>query len=223
MPQAEKIIMRFLRSLHSSAALMSNIGKQPIRLVEGVSCITEEVPVEFSRAFFKGKKVFNLNQQIFVRGPLGQLKFSVPSFVKLSIDNSTVTVSVEDPEDKVQRSMWGTTRALLQNHIIGISEGHLAIVKLVGTGFRANIESNDKGDQFVTLKVGFPYLPRLKVPEGIKVSSPNPARLLIEGTDKQQVKLFAARIREFKKPEPYKGKGIFVDDETIRLKEKKIK
>jgi large subunit ribosomal protein L6 len=75
----------------------------------------------------------------------------------------------------------------------------------------------------VSLKIGFPYTPKLQIPEGLTVTSPNPTRLLIEGTDKQQVKLFAAVIREYKKPEPYKGKGIFVDDEKIKLKEKKVK
>jgi len=95
-------------------------------------------------------------------------------------------------------------------------------VKFVGTGYRATLEEND-GKKYVSLKIGFPYTPKLPIPEGLTVTSPNPTRLLIEGANKQQVKLFAAVIREYKKPEPYKGKGIFVDDEKIKLKEKKVK
>lgn len=212
------------RSFSTSGLRSSNIGKLPIRLAEGVEFSSEILPKEICNAFSKGNQVFNLDKQIKIKGPLGQLKFTVPNFVHVLNENNNLTVSVEVPEDKIQRALWGTTRALIQNHIIGTTEGHLAIVKFVGTGFRATIEDGKKpGEKIVTLKVGYPFLPKLKVPEGLKVTSPNPTRLLIEGADKQQVKLFAARIREFKKPEPYKGKGIFINDETIKLKEKKIK
>lgn len=212
-----------VRAFSSSIAPRSNIGKLPIRIPEGVSCYSEILPQEFSKSFFKGKQVYSLDQQITIKGPLGELSITVPSFVKFSNDNNAVSIKIENENDAVQKSMWGTTRALIHNNVIGTSEGHLAIVKFVGTGFRATIEEGKDGKQVVALKIGLPYLPKVEVPKNIKVSSPNPARLLVEGLDKQQVKLFAARIREYKKPEPYKGKGIFVNDETIRLKEKKIK
>lgn len=210
------------RSLSTSLPRLSYIGKAPVRLTEGVECFTEEIPFEFCKTFTKGKSTISLNQQIVVKGPKGVLKTAVPGFVKIVSQNNAVEVNVEDPSDKTQRSMWGTSRALIQNNVIGTSEGHLAIVKFVGTGYRASIEEVD-GEKFVALKIGYPYMPKLKIPEHLTVSSPNPTRLLIEGIDKQQVKLFAARIREYRKPEPYKGKGIFVDDETIQLKQKKIK
>lgn len=217
-----KSALRGARHFATKLSRPSYIGSAPIRLAEGMECFTEAVPFEFSKSFTKGKHTISLNKQIVVKGPKGVLKTAVPDFVSITNENNIVNVSVENPDDKVQRSMWGTSRALIQNNVIGTSEGHLAIVKFVGTGYRAAIEKEGE-DTVVSLKVGYPFTPRLKVPSGLTVTSPNPTRLLIEGTDKQQVKLFAARIREFRKPEPYKGKGIFVDDETIKLKQKKIK
>ena len=121
-------------------------------------------------------------------------------------------------------------RAHLQNHISGVSEGHVCILRLVGVGYRATIESSAitkqseyPGQQFVSLKLGFAHPIEMSVPQGVKASTPQPTRILLEGCDKQVVTQFAAEIREWRKPEPYKGKGIFVNDETIRLKAKKIK
>ena len=100
----------------------------------------------------------------------------------------------------------------------------------MGVGFRATVESSAStkqpeysGQQFVSLKVGYSHPIELGVPQGVKASSPQPTRLLLEGTDKEAVMQFAAEVRAWRKPEPYKGKGIFVNGETIRLKSKKIK
>ena len=124
----------------------------------------------------------------------------------------------------------GTSRAYLQNHILGVSEGHTAILRLIGVGYRASIEPTATtkepaypGQQFVSLKVGYSHPIELGVPMGVKASTPQPTRILLEGVEKEVVKQFAAEIRMWRKPEPYKGKGIFVDAETIRLKAKKIK
>lgn len=209
--------------LSASAACLSNVGKLPIRLTDSVSCSVLNIPYELCRSFTKGKETFRLSQQVTIAGPKGVLKTEVAEFVKITNQDNVVTVSVEDPEHKIQRSLWGTTRAAIQNNFIGALEGHLAICKFVGTGYRATLETGDNGRQYVCLKVGYPYTPRLLVPTGLTVTLPAPTRLLIEGADIQQVKLFAAVIREHKKPEPYKGKGIFVNNETIKLKEKKIK
>lgn len=217
-----RVSLRSARQFSTTFPRFSFIGKAPVRLSEGVECFTEEIPFEFCKSFTKGKNTITLNKQIVVKGPKGVMKLAVPDFVSITNDQGNVLVNVDDARDKVQRSMWGTSRALIQNHVIGTSEGHLAVVKFVGTGYRATIET-EGDDSFVALKVGYPYTPRLKIPAGLTVSSPNPTRLLIEGVDKQQVTLFAARIREYRKPEPYKGKGIFVGDETIKLKQKKIK
>jgi large subunit ribosomal protein L6 len=121
-------------------------------------------------------------------------------------------------------------RAHLQNYVLGVSEGHICILSLVGVGYRATIESTATtvtpefpGQQFVSLKVGYSHPIELPIPKGVKASTPQPTRILLEGTDKEVVTQFAAEIREWRKPEPYKGKGIFVNGETIRLKSKKIK
>jgi len=121
-------------------------------------------------------------------------------------------------------------RNYLQNNIIGVSEGHSAILRFVGVGFRASIEedastvsSQYPGQKFVSLKVGYSHPVELGIPEGVAASTPQPTRLLLEGPDKEVVMQFAANIRSWRVPEPYKGKGIFVNGETIRLKNKKIK
>lgn len=124
----------------------------------------------------------------------------------------------------------GTVRAYLQNHILGVSEGHAAILRLVGVGYRATVESKAvtkqpeyPGQKFLSLKVGYSHPIELGVPKGVKASTPQPTRILLEGVEKEVVMQFAAEIRAWRKPEPYKGKGIFVNDETIKLKAKKIK
>ena len=103
-------------------------------------------------------------------------------------------------------------------------------MRLVGVGYRATIENTAvtkkpeyEGQKFVSLKVGYSHPIELGLPQGVKASCPQPTRILLEGIEKEVVKQFAAEIREWRKPEPYKGKGIFVNDETIRLKSKKIK
>jgi large subunit ribosomal protein L6 len=124
----------------------------------------------------------------------------------------------------------GTVRAYLQNHILGVSEGHSAILRFEGVGYRASVETTAStveaeypGQQFVNLKVGYSHPVELGIPKGVKASTPQPTRLLLEGSEKEVVMQFAAKIRMWRKPEPYKGKGIFVNGETIKLKNKKIK
>lgn len=124
----------------------------------------------------------------------------------------------------------GTCRAYLQNHILGVSEGHSTILRLVGVGYRATVEKTAvtkqpeyPGQEFVSLKVGYSHPIELGVPVDVKASTPQPTRILLEGVEKEVVKQFAAEIRAWRVPEPYKGKGIFVNDETIKLKAKKIK
>ena len=124
----------------------------------------------------------------------------------------------------------GTTRAHFQNTISGVSEGHICILRLVGVGYRATVEDTATtkqpeypGQKFVTLKLGYAHPIEMPIPKGVKATVPQPTRILLEGADRQVVSQFAAELREWRKPEPYKGKGIFVNNETIRLKAKKIK
>lgn len=141
-----------------------------------------------------------------------------------------LNLTIEDITEPKQRQMWGTTHAYLRNHITGVSEGHTAVLRLIGVGYRATIESTATtkqpeypGQLFVNLKLGYSHLIEMGVPQGVKASTPQPTRILLEGTVKETVMQFAANIRKWRVPEPYKGKGIFVNDETIRLKAKRIK
>lgn len=143
---------------------------------------------------------------------------------------SSKTRTIEAEKHILIRVTIGTVRAYLQNHILGVSEGHAAILRLVGVGYRATIENSAvtkkpeyEGQQFVSLKVGYSHPIELGVPKGVKASVPQATRILLEGVEREVVMQFAAEIRAWRKPEPYKGKGIFVNDETIRLKAKKIK
>ena len=158
----------------------------------------------------------------------------LPPYIITNLDEEArqITVQVRDPDEKHQRSMWGTMRAHVSNSISGVSEGHVCILRLVGVGYRAeihdtptvpNLKPEYEGQKFVFLKLGFAHPVELGIPEGVKATVPQPTRILLEGCNKQVVSQFAAEIREWRKPEPYKGKGIFVNDETIKLKAKKIK
>jgi len=169
---------------------------------------------------------------VHVEGPLGKLSYTIPPYVTIDHDAATrkATVSIEDRLVKKQREMWGTTRAYLHNHILGVSEGHTAILRLVGVGYRATVEDSATtvspefpGQKFINLKVGYSHPIELPVPKGVTASVPQPTRILLEGPEKEVVLSFAAKIKLWRRPEPYKGKGIFVNGETIKLKAKKIK
>jgi large subunit ribosomal protein L6 len=125
-------------------------------------------------------------------------------------------------------SRTGTSWAYLHNHIMGVSEGHTAILRLVGVGYRATVEKRPgkeqfKGQDFLCLKLGFTHPVEEPIPEGVKVTTPQPTRILIEGNEREVIMSFAGRVRMWRPPEPYKGKGVFINDQTIKLKQKKIK
>ncbi|GMM35417.1 mitochondrial 54S ribosomal protein YmL16 [Saccharomycopsis crataegensis] len=220
-----------LRGFSTTVFRQSHIGSAPIYLTPDISCKVESI--DNPRIVLKGRKSITLSQNIKIGGPRGELGFIVPDFVNVNINGPTaennnigkIQVSVNNTDDRIQRSMWGTVSATLRNNITGVTEGHLAILKLVGTGYRATIIDSvaNPGKKHVSLKVGASDNQGLDVPDGLTVSSPVPTRVVIEGISKQQVKLFAANLRKFRPPEPYKGKGIFVDNETIKIKDKKIK
>ena len=183
----------------------------------------------------------------------GKMTMQIPPYMSFDHDKETrkATLKILDREERKQREMWGmsafnsilanlaedtnmhlsgTTRAYLNNHILGVSEGHTAILRLVGVGYRATVEPSAvsvqpeyPGQKFVSLKVGYSHPIELGLPLGMKASTPQPTRILLEGIEKEVVNQFAAKIRKWRVPEPYKGKGIFVNGETIKLKAKKIK
>ncbi|KAH8704916.1 putative mitochondrial 54S ribosomal protein YmL16 [Talaromyces proteolyticus] len=212
----------------TTSAVKSRVGSSPVSIPPEVDLKFIDLPQTQTRD--RSKEIPKI--AIEVNGPLGQMKLNIPPFVNVAHDATLrkATITVHDPEIAHQRAMWGTTRAHLQNYILGVSEGHVCILSLVGVGYRATIESTATtvspeypGQQFVSLKVGYSHPIELGIPQGVKASTPQPTRILLEGIDKEIVTQFAAEIREWRKPEPYKGKGIFVNGETIRLKSKKIK
>ncbi|KAJ5277853.1 hypothetical protein N7524_004006, partial [Penicillium chrysogenum] len=187
-----------------------------------------DIPATLART--RGKDIPKFVAEI--KGPKGEMSLNIPSFVNITHDEAAkkASLSVEDTTVPHQRAMWGTVRALLQNHILGVSEGHVCVLSMVGVGYRATIEDKAStvqpaypGQKFVSLKVGFSHPIELGIPQGVVASTPQPTRILLEGVDKRIVTQFAAEIREWRRPEPYKGKGIFVNGETIKLKAKKIK
>jgi len=218
------------RSFSTSYPNRSQIGRAPLSIPPEVNFTVTEPPKIKMR---NGRPMDVVSgPTVSVEGPLGKLAMTIPPFVNLEHDpvGRKAIVSVQDREVRNQREMWGTTRAYLQNYILGVSEGHTAILRLVGVGYRATVEntattveSEFEGQQFVSLKVGYSHPIELPVPKGLKASTPQPTRILLEGIEKEVVMQFAAKIRAWRKPEPYKGKGIFVNGETIRLKAKKIK
>jgi len=171
-----------------------------------------------------GKPKTYLTKTATITGPNGSVSLELADFVNVDTSNpNKVSVTVANAALKHHKQMWGTSRGLLNNGVVGVSEGHIAIVKFVGTGFRALLEKTSKGRQYLSLRVGYCVPISVSIPKDIKVSVPLPHRVVIEGVDKQQVKQLAAKIRKHRPPEPYKGKGIFVDGETIKLKQRKIK
>lgn len=214
------------RQFSSTTNRSSKLGRTPISIPPGVELtIGEPIVKKDPTTYLKIPK-----RTVTVTGPLGKLDMQIPPYIHINHDEeaSRAVLSIEDTKAKQQKEMWGTTWAYLKQYIIGVSEGHTAVLRLVGVGYRAMIEERPKkeeypGQKFVCLKLGFTHPVEEPVPFGIKASTPQPTRILLEGVNREEVMSFAARIRKWRRPEPYKGKGIFVNDETIKLKQKKIK
>ncbi len=172
---------------------MSRIGKKPIPVPAGV-----EVKLD--------------GTTITVKGPKGTLTREVHPDMKVSVNGQEVVV--ERPSDnKLHRSLHGTTRSVIANMIEGVSNGFSKSLELVGVGYRAAKSGNT-----VTLSLGFSHPVVLENVPGIEVEVPAPTKLVIKGIDKELVGIYAAKVRAIRKPEPYKGKGIKYENEVIRRK-----
>jgi len=165
-----------------------------------------------------------------VTGPLGTTSVPLEPYMTLGFPApDTLTLSVENAEVKKQRSMWGLTRTLIQNAVTGMTDGFSVPLYLVGVGYRAALEADPRGKcegmsgMRINMKLGFSHPVIVPVPDHIKAEVPYPTKIVLSCTDKHQLGLFAARVRKWRPPEPYKGKGIFVGDETIRIKSVKKK
>ncbi len=176
---------------------MSRVGKNPIVIPAGV-----EVSV---------------GEKITVKGPLGTLKAAAHPAVKMVVEGQSVSVSKVDGAVN-GGAMWGTMRANLNNMVTGVSTGFQKKLQLVGVGYRAQAQ----GDT-LNLSLGFSHPVAHKMPAGVKVECPTQTEILIKGSDKQQVGQVAAEVRAYRKPEPYKGKGVRYADEVVVIKETKKK
>ncbi|KAI9494326.1 ribosomal protein L6, alpha-beta domain-containing protein [Zychaea mexicana] len=212
------------RSFHAAAPAASHIGRKAISFSDDVKIEHDLTPISTPRI----PSELN-NTTLTVTGPLGQQKLVIKPFVNVATkaaspddpnSQNRVEVSVQDPEIKQQRAMWGTTRALISNAITGVSDGYRVMLRLNGVGYRGVLENNDRS---LSLKLGYSHPVIMDLPQGVTCAIPQPNRLILQGTDLQIVTEFAAKIQRWRKPEPYNQKGIFINDETIKKKEGKKK
>ena len=177
---------------------MSRIGKKPIVIPSGVT-LTQD------------------GQKVTVKGPKGELSFTLPDAVIGKMDGDDFVVAPVK-EDKTGLSMWGMSRTMIANLIEGVTNGFKKELELKGVGYRAQMKGS-----MLSMQLGFSHDVEFTPPEGITITAPKPTQLVVEGIDKQQVGQVAAVIRSYRKPEPYKGKGVRYVGEYVRSKEGKKK
>ena len=175
---------------------MSRIGKKPVDLPSGVTASVSGQTVE-------------------VKGPNGTRSFTATDDVTLTVEDNAVSVT---PRGKSKRAkqQWGMSRTQVQNLVTGVTDGFKKELEINGVGYRAQMQGNT-----LKLNLGYSHDVDFEVPAGITVTAPKPTIIIVEGSDQQQVGQVAANIREWRKPEPYKGKGIKYVDEYIFRKEGK--
>lgn len=173
---------------------MSRIGLKPITIPSGV-----EVKI-------------NDDNFIEVKGPKGQLTQQLNPDMEIKIDNGEITVA-RPTEQKAHKSLHGLTRTLIFNMITGVTEGYAKTLEIVGTGYRAA-----KQGKKLVLTLGFSHPVEMEDPAGIEVEVPAQNKIIVKGIDKQLVGNYASKIRDWRRPEPYKGKGIKYDNEVVRRK-----
>ena len=175
---------------------MSRIGNRKINIPEGVTVTVNDNVVT-------------------VKGPKGELTNSFNKDMKIDVNETILTIT--RPNDlKTTKSLHGTTNALIENMIIGVSEGYKKELEIVGLGYRFNVQGNK-----INVNAGFSHPVEVIVPSDLKAEQVSTTEIAISGIDKQKVSEFAANIRKLRKPEPYKGKGIRFKGEHIRRKEGK--
>jgi large subunit ribosomal protein L6 len=172
---------------------MSRIGRKPITIPSGVTVSVEGSTVK-------------------VKGPKGELTRTFEPSMKVKVENNEVVVERPN-DDKRERALHGLTRALLANMVLGVTEGFKKTLEIVGVGYRA-----EKKGKNLMVSVGYSHPVNYPEPQGITLSTPAPTTIVIEGIDKQKVGQVAAELREFRPPEPYKGKGIRYQGEQVRRK-----
>lgn len=177
---------------------MSRIGKRPVPVTDGVT-------------------LTSTGQLVSVKGPKGELSFTLPEAVKGSLKDGEFTLTPVEGA-KNASAMWGMSRTMVENMIQGVTNGFTKELELRGVGYRASMKGND-----LSMQLGFSHDVDFTPPEGIKIEAPKPTQVIVSGIDKQQVGQVAAKIRSFRTPEPYKGKGVRYLGEFVRSKEGKKK
>ncbi len=177
---------------------MSRIGKRPVPVTDGVT-------------------LTSTGQLVSVKGPKGELSFTLPEAVKGSLKDGEFTLTPIEGA-KNASAMWGMSRTMVENMIQGVTNGFTKELELRGVGYRASMKGND-----LSMQLGFSHDVDFTPPEGIKIEAPKPTQVIVSGIDKQQVGQVAAKIRSFRTPEPYKGKGVRYLGEFVRSKEGKKK
>ncbi|RLK63836.1 50S ribosomal protein L6 [Atopobacter sp. AH10] len=162
-----------------------------------------------------GVEVKDQDRTITVKGPKGEMSFSYSDALTLTVEGNEISIS-RSSDKKDVRALHGTTRALINNMIIGVSEGFKKELDLIGVGYRAQLQGKK-----LVLNVGYSHPVEFELPEGITVEVPSNTKLIVSGYDKEAVGDFSAKVREVRPPEPYKGKGIRYTDEFVRRKEGK--
>ena len=175
---------------------MSRIGKHPVKLPAGVTAVIGA-------------------EEITVKGKLGELKTHIPHGVVVKQENDEIVVS---PVSNEHRALWGTVRANINNLVKGVNEGFSKKLELIGVGYRAAVQG-----QVLKLTLGFSHDVDYKLPAGVKAVCPVQTTIELSSCDKQLLGQVASEIRSYRAPEPYKGKGIKYDDETVLRKEGKKK
>ena len=177
---------------------MSRVGKKPVAVPAGVTAKVE-------------------GHTVSVKGPKGELSFTVPADVVVAFDAGQIKVDPRD-ESKRARAMWGMSRSMINNLVAGVTKGYERKLEITGVGYKAAVVGKN-----LQLSLGYSHDVNYAIPTGISIATPKPTEVMIAGIDKRQVGQVAAEIRAFRGPEPYKGKGIKYEGEFIFRKEGKKK
>lgn len=172
---------------------MSRIGNQPIAIPSGVDITLD-------------------GHTLTVKGPKGTLSHKLPESMQVEVAADEVKVT-RPSDDKEHKSLHGLTRSLINNMVIGVTEGYSKTLEIVGVGYRAAMKGKN-----LNLTLGFSHPVIMEPPAGIEFETPEPTKIIVKGADKEVVGQVAAEIRDWRKPEPYKGKGVRYEGEHVRRK-----
>jgi large subunit ribosomal protein L6 len=177
---------------------MSRIGKKPVTVPGGVTAAVD-------------------GQEVKIKGPKGELKHVLVDDIIAKLDKGEIEISMRD-DTKNARAMWGMSRTMVANLVAGVTQGFTKKLEITGVGYRAAVQGSN-----LQLQLGYSHDITYPIPHGIQVVCPKPTEILVTGIDKQKVGQIAAEIRQFRPPEPYKGKGVRYAGEFILRKEGKKK